>query len=434
VNLEVNQNSTNVLLRFNIQITTSGSGGGINKNGAGAIELYRVNSFGNGVNINAGTVALWNQGSAAGTGAITLGAADGAAAATLAAGGQNAGGQTFANAITVNAGDGARTIRNYDTGLIPTLSGNITLNKDVTFQVDDLGENKNLLISSGQISGDHGIVKNGSGALALTGSNTFTGSTTVNGGGAGFVRISADAGLGAAPASATSSHLVLNDGGLNTAASFTLSANRGIELSGSGGLIFTDTGTELTYDGIMAGTNFQKAGTGVLTLGGDNTYAGVTQVLAGGLIVNGTHAGAGLATVSGTARIGGTGSLAGDLTILSDGLFVFNPDDPTLNVVGAVTLDDTFSVASLVNLDGTAINWDSVANGIYTLIGTTASSFSNITNFGDNNPYDIGGGRSAYFQDGSLNLVVVPEPSTFALLGGVAAVGVFMMRRRRTIG
>ena len=39
-------------------------------------------------------------------------------------------------------------------------------------------------------------------------------------------------------------------------------------------------------------------------------------------------------------------------------------------------------------------------------------------------------GRTAYFTDGSLQLVVVPEPSTFAMLGSVMAVGFFLARRR----
>ncbi|MCS5617078.1 MAG: PEP-CTERM sorting domain-containing protein, partial [Pirellulales bacterium] len=69
-------------------------------------------------------------------------------------------------------------------------------------------------------------------------------------------------------------------------------------------------------------------------------------------------------------------------------------------------------------------------DGTYTLIGTTLSSFANITNFGSGAAADLGGGRSAYFADGSLDLVVVPEPSTVALLGGLAAAGVLLARRR----
>jgi fibronectin-binding autotransporter adhesin len=407
-------------------------GGAINKYGVGRATATRGNSFSGGLNIFEGTFVTWSNGGSAGTGTVTVGEASSSNNATWGVGST----QTRSNTVVVSAGSGTRTISLSDQGNgNPTLSGGMTLNKDVTFDIEQIVASTNERITvSGAIFGAGGIVKNGTGDLRLTGSNTYSGATTVNGGGFGYVTILADSGLGAAPGSPTASHLVLNGGGLVNAANFTLSANRGIELVGDGGLIFTNTGTELDYGGIMAGTSFIKDGTGLLTLGGDNTYAGTTTVSAGGLIIDGTHSGVGLASVASGARIGGTGSLAGGLTLASGGLFVFNPDDPTLNVVGTVALDDTFSVASLVNLDGTAINWVSVANGIYTLIGTTASTFDNITNFGSGDPYDIGAGRTAYFTNGSLNLVVVPEPSTFALLGGVAAVGVFMMRRRRTIG
>jgi hypothetical protein len=84
------------------------------------------------------------------------------------------------------------------------------------------------------------------------------------------------------------------------------------------------------------------------------------------------------------------------------------------------------------------IDWGAVVDNTYSLIGETSSLFDGITNFGAGDPFDIGGGRTAYFtntsESGGLSLVVVPEPSTFALLGGVAAVSIFMMRRRRTAG
>jgi hypothetical protein len=73
--------------------------------------------------------------------------------------------------------------------------------------------------------------------------------------------------------------------------------------------------------------------------------------------------------------------------------------------------------------------WGSVADGIYTLIDTTATDFSlaRLENFGLANAYDIGGGCSAYFRRGSLQLVVIPEPAA-ALLGGL---GLLALLRRR---
>ena len=44
------------------------------------------------------------------------------------------------------------------------------------------------------------------------------------------------------------------------------------------------------------------------------------------------------------------------------------------------------------------------------------------------NPYDLGDGKSAYFQEGSLQLVVIPEPHTLGLL--LAAGAMLALRRR----
>jgi hypothetical protein len=136
-------------------------------------------------------------------------------------------------------------------------------------------------------------------------------------------------------------------------------------------------------------------------------------------------------SVGANNAFGGTGTVGGALSLDNGADFIVFNLNSALTVTGAVTLDNTFSIASLLGADGAAINWSSVADGTYTLI-SNASSFSNIQNFGEANKASIGGDRFAYFSEGSLQLNVVPEPSTYALLA-LSALGLagHVIRRRR---
>lgn len=140
------------------------------------------------------------------------------------------------------------------------------------------------LTVSGSVSGAFGITKNGSANLFLSGTNTYSGPTTFN---LGVIVVSAEANLGAAPASATPGNLVFNGGTLKTTASLTLNANRGINLVDyTGGTIETDPSTTLTYGGVAAGSgSLTKSGDGTLVLSGANTFSGGFRLSAGELLL-----------------------------------------------------------------------------------------------------------------------------------------------------
>jgi len=178
-----------------------------------------------------------------------------------------------------------------------------------------------------------------------------------------------------------------------------------------------------------------KEGAGTLILGGTNLYTGATTVSEGTLLVNGSTAAGSAVSVAANAVIGGDGTINGNLTLANGALFAFDTTD-TLDLGGTLTLDASFGVASLRNTSGGAIDWSSIGNATYTLIsGASLPTFttSNITNFGSDSAFDIGGGRSAYFTNGSLALVVIPEPSTWALLSGsLAAFAIFRRRFKRS--
>lgn len=171
--------------------------------------------------------------------------------------------------------------------------------------------------------------------------------------------------------------------------------------------------------------------TAVLTLSAANTYTGATLVQSGGLIVNGALHADSVVTVQADGRIGGNGTIEGNLTLDTGANLVFNPAS-TLTVLGTVILSDNFGVGNLVNADGSLLDWSLIQNDTYSIIGGTLSNFSNIANFGPANAFNIGDGRSAYFQNGSLQLVVIPEPRVYAVLLGLVSFSFVWLRRRNT--
>lgn len=152
------------------------------------------------------------------------------------------------------------------------------------------------------------LTKTGSGTLTLAVSNTgFNGTTTVTG---GTLAIGANNRLGATPESAKAGALTLDGGTLQTTASFTLSANRGIVLGAAGGALETNTGTTLTYSGVIAGAgSLTKTGSGQLTLSGDNSFSGGLRIAQGTLRAQSNTAALGVGTVTlsgGNLQLAGT--------------------------------------------------------------------------------------------------------------------------------
>ena len=93
-----------------------------------------------------------------------------------------------------------------------------------------------------ELAGTAGLVKTDAGTLVLTGANSYTGGTAVNG---GTLRISADANLGDAAGG-----LSFDGGTLNTTAD--ISSSRAVDLAGAGTFL-TDDGTMLTLGGTISG-------------------------------------------------------------------------------------------------------------------------------------------------------------------------------------
>jgi len=298
-------------------------------------------------------------------------------------------------------------------------------------------------------SGATSVTKNGTGTWVLSGTNSYTGSTTTS---AGMLRFTQRVSLYNGGTSIWTSANIVTYSGATTAfnvggtGEFTPAdiallkslgtASGGFRNGSSIGMDTTNaTGGIFTYAGLLANTNaganilgLKKLGTGTLELTANNTYGGATTVSAGTLLIQGAHTGTGALTVESNGTLGGDGSIVGSLALNSGAKFVFNIAN-TLTVNGAAVTFGGFSIGNLVGLDG------SVANGTYTLInGTATFNFTNVSNWGSSNAADIGGGKSAYFQAGSWQLVVVPEPSFLGLLGTGLAAALVRRRRRHSVG
>ena len=264
-----------------------------------------------------------------------------------------------------------------------TSSFDLDANKGILLQSGFGSANAVFDIDSGQTltipgvisgNGTASITKNGSGTLTLTGTNTHTATTNIN---AGKMIISADTGLGAAPGSATAGHLTLNGGTLETTADFTLNSNRGVALGASNGIIDVNSGTTLTYGGIMAGSGtLTKVDTGTLTLSGVNTYSG-SSTINGGTISISTDTGLGAAPGSATAGHltlnGGTLHSSADFTLNSNRGIALGTSHGTINVDGSTTLAYGGIIAGSNNLTKTG-SGTLTLSGTNTLTGSTTIS------------------------------------------------------------
>ena len=178
-------------------IGDGGNNRGLTKAGTGTIVLIGANSYGGLTTINAGVLRITNGAglgtTAAGTtqsgtsaleldgtgGDITLGAE----ALTINGGGITnfgalrniAGNNTYGGTVTM----GIQSRINSDSGTLTLSNPTAVSATNLTLVVGGAG---NLTISGAISTGTGGVAKDGAGVLTLSGTNTYTGSTTVNGG------------------------------------------------------------------------------------------------------------------------------------------------------------------------------------------------------------------------------------------------------------
>ena len=259
------------------------------KSGSGTLDLSVANTHSGGTTINAGTVNLGVNVAALGLpGSIDVTMAKGT---TLGVNYSNTVGNFTLNGATVTGGNGFGDV----------LSGTIVLGATSVFNSNSTG---NVMLSA-NISGSGGLIKNGggNGLVTLSGTNTYSGPTTVNG---GILKLTKPAALyNGVEANWTAANLTVATG-----ATLRLNVGGPSDFSGAQvGTLLTGLTSGLTTNGLRGGSiigldttngdstiatvisdssagffNLSKFGSNTLTLSGANTYSGKTTIFAGGAL------------------------------------------------------------------------------------------------------------------------------------------------------
>ena len=198
--------------------------------------------------------------------------------------------------------------------------------------------------------------------MTLSGSNTYSGTTTISAGNLLLEKINA---LPTNTTLSVSLGAVLNLQGYNAQVG-SLAGAGDVQL-GSGIFTAGGNGTTTTFSGITSGTGgLTKTGAGTLTLSGSNSYTGATLVSAGTLALGKTDALSSLSpvTVNSTFNLGTfsqtLGSLAGSGSVVMGG--------GTLRV-GAANSPTTFS--GVISGTGSLVK---LGSGVLTLTGSSTTT------------------------------------------------------------
>jgi fibronectin-binding autotransporter adhesin len=230
------------------------------------------------------------------------------------------------------------------------------------------------------VTQDGGFTKNGAGVLRLTGTNTYTGNTTVNGGTLQVLR------TGNLPGYHVAGRVVVNSGGtlavhvggagewtdvnidgLRAGATFAAGSSLGISTNHA-------IGGSFTYSSNISGAHgLTKLGANTLILSGTNSYAGETRVEAGALIAaNADALSTGVVSIANGAAIQAQASLPKAIAIASVTTTGSGKFDITNNAL-------VIKNSTLATVTGQIV--EGYNNGDFLGAGITSSTAANDPNF-----------------------------------------------------
>lgn len=440
--------------------------------GAGSMTLSGTNAFSSAV-VNAGSLTLSGANSSltsvvVNAGTLTLSAANSSLNSVVVNGGTLDVWATTAigsNSINLASSTSVLNAGNTLPGTTVTISGNITgsgkINKtsnattlvlagDNTYTGGTTLTDGAIVLGTGQNNGlGTGTLKLGTGALQSLDNNSRTITNTLVDMGSGNIRLGAvqgaSTGLGdltftstsAVSLAAAKTWTVNNSTRVTFKNSWTANPSWNVTKAGTGTLVFDGnfTGTNATGFIINAGT---------LILNGSKTMTGAVTVNSGGTIGGNSPSMAGVFTVNAGGAISPGDGGIGTLTALNltwngetSGAFAQMKFELS-NVVGQSTsaTADRLALGSgiLAKGSGSIFTFDFLGTGAagntYTLMTFGSSTGFSVTDFTYTN---LTNGLTGSFalNGGSVTFSVVPEPTTFALVGAGLMVTLLARRRRR---
>ena len=455
--LVVRNNTTNDRLEINSVIQNNTTASGLTKSGPGQTTLSGANTYTGTTTINAGVLTADNSQALGVGGSITFsGGSHATDIANLATSGVL---QYTANS---NSQDFSARFKNSTGAVLLDTNGlGVTLASAI-----DSSNTGGLMITN----------STGTGTMTLSGANTFTGDTTLLGGGTLTLNVNHDSALGtgtflirangAAPtidntsgATRTISNAQVWDSNFTFTGTNNLTMTGPVTINGNRAVTVTDGTLEVDGNiGQSGGRTMTKAGAGTLVFNGANSYTGTTTIQAGTVSINSiknfplvanaggepSSLGAPVNTANGTIGIGtstnaatlrytGTGdttnrvinqggsTVGATLDQSGTGLLTFT-GNVTASGGGSKTLTLQGSTAGRGEIAGIISN-NSGANltsltkagtGTWTLSGT--NTYTGVTNV-DNGTLLVNGNNSA--ATGNVTVAAIATLGGYGTIGGI---------------
>lgn len=365
---------------FNLTLGSAITGAGsLTKVGSGTLTLTGSNSYAGGTTVTDSSTLAITNGSALGTGSVTLG--DGSTLLSTTT-------MTLANKLVVPGGNAGTLAAAAGTTL--TFTGNLSLNFD-------LGSTSTLMFGSATNTGT--VVWNVGGTSIGAPYNIEIAGGTVQAASNRFGSLTTSA-AGFSPTTTIDSGARLELGDFNTT----------VAILQGGGTISTGNSSSTmltlragTFDGVIEGAaRVSKATSGTMVLNGANTYSGGTTVSAGTLQL-GTGAslasGGNLAVNGGTFDLNGNSQTVGDLSgsggsiLLNGGALTAGTATANTTLTAKLTGPGSFikQGSGQITLNAANTNTATLVNAGTLLLGTNGSLASTSTLQMSGGTFDLNG-------------------------------------------